>query len=231
MDLYRGALFAANRAPDEMLRYLYKSLPKDYQNVISKFSTLSTNDNRTKFSDQIGDAWGGASPASKKSQIKSSTGSHIELFLQDDVKEEERHGFSIDSGTTLKTLFNDYADKRGVSLRSLRFSYHGKTLFLSSVGNKTPDALSMRDQDVITVHDTSTVNEEPTGSVLKPSKKANSSSKKYTKKPKEKEASPKQNKLRNKWKTPLVLKNARHFIQRLSRSFMKKQNLNSRIFE
>ena len=133
LDLYRGALFAANRAPDEMLWYLYKNLPKDYQNMMSKFSSLTTNDNRTKFSDQIGDAWGGTSPASKKIARhlrKTTTRSHIELFLQDDVKEEERHGFSIDSGTTLKTLFNDYADKRGISLRSLslRFYYQRQDL-------------------------------------------------------------------------------------------------------
>ena len=180
LDLYRGALFAANRAPDEMLWYLYKNLPKDYQNMMSKFSSLTTNDNRTKFSDQIGDDWCGTSPASKKSTRKSSTGSHIELFLQDDVKEEERHGFSIDSGTTLKTLFNDYADKRGISLRSLRFSYNGKTLFLSSIGNKTPDELSMRDQDVISVHDTSAV-EDTRDDRQSPS---NKTSKKSTKKKK-----------------------------------------------
>ena len=39
-------------------------------------------------------------------------GSQIELFLQDDAKEDERHCFSIGTSTTLKTLFNDYTDKR-----------------------------------------------------------------------------------------------------------------------
>ena len=42
----------------------------------------------------------------------------------------------------------------------------------------------MRDQDVIIVHGTSTANKEPTGSILKPSKKANNNNKKSTKKPK-----------------------------------------------
>merc|ERR1712194_550279 len=39
------------------------------------------------------------------------------------------------------------------SLRSLRFSYNGATMFLSSVGRKSPEELNMQDRDVITVHD------------------------------------------------------------------------------
>ena len=60
---------------------------------------------------------------------------------------------------TLKALFNEYADKRRISLRSLRFSHAGKTLFLSSAGHKTPEELGMQDQDVIMVHDTSKAKE------------------------------------------------------------------------
>ena len=162
----------------ELDRNEYTLMPPDWR----YFGTLSSNkNNRMKYCDQVGDEWGGTSPASKKSPSKSSTGSSpIELFLQDDAKEEQRHGLSIDSGTTLKTLFNGYADKRGISLRSFRFSYNGKTLFLSSVGNKTPDELSMGDQDVISVHDTSavkdTIDDSPSPS-NKTSRKSNSNKK------------------------------------------------------
>ena len=185
LPLYRRALFAS-RTPGELKDFLLKGLPQDYQNLMSKFGTLSSNNNRMTYVDQIGDDWGETSSASKKSACKSSAGSQIELFLHDDAKEEERHGYSIDSGTTLKTLFNDYAEKRGISLRLLRFSYDGTTLFLSSVGNKTPDELSMIDQDVIFVHDTSAVEEQAINSTTKPSQKANSNSKKSTKKYKRK---------------------------------------------
>lgn len=61
----------------------------------------------------------------------------------------------------LSRLFNDYAEKRGVSLRSLRFSFRGRTLFLSSVGNKTPEELNMIDHDVINVIDKSEPAQEP----------------------------------------------------------------------
>jgi len=98
--------------------------------------------------------------APKKRQMKKklpskNEGTQMQLMLVDDKKENEPHSFNIRSSTTLKALFNEYAEKRGVSLRSLRFSYGGKTLFLSSAGNKTPEELNMEDQDVISVHDTS----------------------------------------------------------------------------
>merc|ERR1712086_999562 len=78
---------------------------------------------------------------------------HIQLVLADGSTEDET--FDIPVSVTLKSFFNEYAEKRGVSLRSLRFSYNGTTMFLSSVGNKSPEELKMQDHDVITVHDTS----------------------------------------------------------------------------
>ena len=46
-----------------------------------------------------------------------------------------------------------YAYKRGLPLRSLRFSHAGKRLLLSSVGHLSPKDLGIRDYDVIVVHD------------------------------------------------------------------------------
>ena len=76
----------------------------------------------------------------------------LRLVLADGTHEDER--FEVSMHDALKSLFNDYAEKRGVSLRSLRFSYRGQTLFLSSVGRKSPEDLDMRDGDIIMVHDT-----------------------------------------------------------------------------
>jgi len=90
----------------------------------------------------------------RKKPSSKSEGTEIQLILVDGANAEERHILTIGSSTTLKTLFNDYADKRGVSLRSLRFSYNGKTLFLSCIRNKTPDELYMGDKDVISVCNT-----------------------------------------------------------------------------
>ncbi|KAL7532226.1 hypothetical protein ACHAXR_004501 [Thalassiosira sp. AJA248-18] len=118
---------------------------------------------RGGYTDQISDDWKGLS--SKNGQHRPSSSiddaTQIKLVLVDDADEDERHSFDISLSTTLKVLFNDYADYRGISLRLLRFSYAGKTLFLSSAGHKTPEELSMQDGDVIKVHDTSKPEEQP----------------------------------------------------------------------
>lgn len=106
-----------------------------------------------------------------KSSTKPSEEKQIRLILEDDNSNAEtRHVLNIGSSTTLKTLFNDYAEKRGVSLRSLRFSYKGETLFLSSTGNRTPDELNMIDQDVITVRNME-VSQELNSTIPKKKKK------------------------------------------------------------
>ena len=107
------------------------------------------------FVDSVRDDWSGSSSArtNQKPPPKTATAeTQIQLILACDTNKHERHTLSIGSSTTLKTLFNDYARERGDSLRALRFSYRGNTLFLSSAGNKTPEQLNMRDQDVITVY-------------------------------------------------------------------------------
>ena len=77
---------------------------------------------------------------------------HTRLILEDGAHEAEC--FDVPSSLPLKSFFNDYAEKRGVSLRTLRFSLNGKALFLSSAGKRSPDELHMKDQDVITALDT-----------------------------------------------------------------------------
>ena len=144
--------YHAIRSPETMMEYLKKGLPDEY--------ARRSADNVMNVVGSIGADWCGTSSPKRKSQQRSSSktsdGTKIQIILVDDTNEDERHsfGFDIGSSTTLKTVFNEYAEKRSVSLRSLRFSYAGKTLFLSSVGNRTPEEMQMRDQDVISVHDT-----------------------------------------------------------------------------
>ena len=146
-------------------------------------SFVKTRSNHVKeYVSQIGDDWSDYSSSShQKPSSKPSTGAQIQIILVGDTNEEERHSFSIGSSTTLKTLFNDYAEKRGVSLRSLRFSYGGKSLFLSTVGNRTPDELNIRDQDIITVHDTNVSQEASSSSSKAPQEAGSSSSKQRNK--------------------------------------------------
>ena len=78
----------------------------------------------------------------------------INLILVDDIDDIEcRQKHEVDTSTTLKYLLNHYADKRGISLRRLRFSYEGTPLFISSAGNKTFKELDIQDGGMIEIHD------------------------------------------------------------------------------
>ena len=79
----------------------------------------------------------------------------IQIRLVDDATKGETrvlHGASM----TLKSLFKKYAEDRNLSLRQLRVSYEGRTLFLSSAGQKTPQDLGIKHLDSITVTDSLT---------------------------------------------------------------------------
>jgi len=91
---------------------------------------------------------------SHKRQVKTEGKNMKLLFTDGDAAGGGRQVFDILSSTILKIVFTDYAKKRGVSLRSLRFSCNEKTLFLSQIGNKAPEELGMQDGSVIVVHDT-----------------------------------------------------------------------------
>mmetsp|Transcript_20859 Transcript_20859/g.35845 ORF Transcript_20859/g.35845 Transcript_20859/m.35845 type:complete len:475 (-) Transcript_20859:363-1787(-) len=146
----------ASESPDTLESYIRTCLPQEYIDFMGSDANLTTKKHMEGFVHQISDDWLGSS-ASKRNPHKSlhpRGDTQIKLILVDDVNQEERHSFEIGSATTLKALFNDYAEKRGISLRTLRFSYAGKTLFLSSAGRKIPDELGLQDQDVIMVHDT-----------------------------------------------------------------------------
>ena len=100
------------------------SPPTEYQKMI-----LSTsNKNSIEYVGQIEDDWSGSPSSSKIPE-----GTQIQLILVNDPNKDERHSFDIGSTTTLKCLFNHYASKRGVSLRSQRFSYHGKVCLIYSL--------------------------------------------------------------------------------------------------
>ena len=66
-------------------------------------------------------------------------------------REEDRKEFFIEPSTCLGNIFNSYAEECGVPLKSLRFAFHGRTLFLSSIGKMTAKNLNMRDLDEILV--------------------------------------------------------------------------------
>jgi hypothetical protein len=131
--------------------------------------------------DLISDDWNTTSHGSSgKHQRSHDDGAEIKIILSDEEK-GSRHEKTIKLSVALKTLFIAYAEECGESLRSLRFSYNGSTLFLSSLGQKSAKDLGMEDSDVISVFSNSskTTVEEPIQEQKKqPKKKSKSSAKK-----------------------------------------------------
>lgn len=147
----------ALQSPESMETFIQSYLPEEYTHMMSSFANMSSKKHVMGYIDQISDDWNGTSSASRNYHHRSlptDSETQIKLILVDDMNDGERRSMDIGSSMTLKTLFKDYAEEREISLRSLRFSYEGRSLFLSSAGHKTPEELGMQDQDVINVHDT-----------------------------------------------------------------------------
>lgn len=76
-------------------------------------------------------------------------GNYVRVDIIDDDSspdlsyEERRMFFIVPSSLTIKSILKKYSEKRGVSLRSLRFSYRGKNLFMSSIGYSTLKEMGM----------------------------------------------------------------------------------------
>jgi len=76
--------------------------------------------------------------------------STIDIVFIDKYSSDEvllRHGYD----EKMKTLLSRYAAMREVPLKSLRFKYEDRMLFVSSIGNKSPYDLSMQNHDVVYV--------------------------------------------------------------------------------
>jgi len=66
-----------------------------------------------------------------------------------DDKESKR--YTVACNAPLKQLLTKYAINRNTSMKSLRIKHNDKTIFISSIGKKTPDELGINDNDVIEV--------------------------------------------------------------------------------
>jgi DNA-nicking Smr family endonuclease len=187
--------------------YIERYLPKEYSQMMTSFANLSSKTHVNQYCSQIGEDWAtGSSTMKRKNNSRSTTrqassnvdAQQIKITLVDDTNEAERQTFDIGSSTTLKSLFNDYAEKRGISLRQLRFSFNGSMLFLSSAGHKTPEEMGMHDEDFIMVHDMTEKPQEETtkdNDMASPTKckpKKNKSSNKKGKKKSSKKSSQQQ---------------------------------------
>lgn len=158
LRIYRDACIAT-QTRQSMEAFLHKVLPPDYRRRMSFACQSGTSHSIVNdYISIISNDWNGASStsaaAASKRKGKGVDNTSIELVLMNsDTLEQNAVNFG--ASTMLKSVFNNYADEQGVSLRSLRFTHNGKILFLSSAGNKTAEQLGIRNLD--TIHISSTV--------------------------------------------------------------------------
>jgi len=109
-----------------------------------------------------------------------------------DGTETER--YTVVRNAPFKELPTKYAANRGTSIKSLRIKHNDGTLFISSIGKKTPEQLSIADNDIIEV---TIIQSTPTEASAKEQPKQSS--------PKGKKKNKKHKKSKKKRAQPLVI--------------------------
>ena len=82
-------------------------------------------------------------------QIVSLTGRTITISFVVDETSDESVEYTVFSSMLFKWLCRDYSRGENLSLKSTRFSFEGKLLFLSSAGKKTLQDLGLKDGSII----------------------------------------------------------------------------------
>jgi DNA-nicking Smr family endonuclease len=150
---YYQSAFASSHMREHMEKYLMNVLPPDFVRRMSFAAHCGHDSGGTTWVNDyvsvIDNDWI-SSPHRSKRVLKGLDQSCIQITM---LRTETGHStaMSIRVSHTLKTLFIKYSQDQNVSLRSLRFSFDGKTLFLSSASKKTPEQLGIRNHDVIRV--------------------------------------------------------------------------------
>ncbi|KAL7527948.1 hypothetical protein ACHAXR_002206 [Thalassiosira sp. AJA248-18] len=154
LTIYRDAFLATTK--QSMESFLHKALPPDYRRRMSFAGKAKGHSIVGDYVNFISNDWNGVSSSTAvafRRQPKVADKAFIEVVLiNSDTNEQSTVTFGM--STTLKLVFNNFADEQGVSLRSLRFTHDGKLLFLSSVGNKTAEQLGIKHLDTIHVSST-----------------------------------------------------------------------------
>eukprot|EP00956_Cyclotella_meneghiniana_P031697 scaffold83944_cov61-Cyclotella_meneghiniana.AAC.3 len=166
LPYFSVGVIAINSGHDALYPFLMRVLSPKYKQIIAEFFRM----NKPNWEIHVNDLMSSLYTPKTKS-IESS----ITLMIGGD-------SFEACPSKPLKTVFNEYADKHSVSLKTLRFSYAGKTLFLSTVGNKSPNELDMIDHDSIEVHPVEVISPTPTNDTLKFQETNNNVTKKQKKK-------------------------------------------------
>jgi len=111
-------------------------------------------------------------PLLRKVYVSTASAEYMLKYLQANKPEESRDNMPDDAdnfmiiqctngytterntancNTPIKQFLSRYAEDRDVSVKSLRVKYNGKSLFISSIGKKTPLDLGIKEDDVLEI--------------------------------------------------------------------------------
>ena len=150
--------FYATESAQKMESFITRYRPPNHQNTMTNAANLSTTNE--SITQSIGHVSADYNSTSTKRRVETAGTKMKLIFVDKDASGGKRQNFDTLSSATLKSVFTEYANGRGLSLRSLRFSYNENTLFLSQVGKKALKDTGMKDQDVIVVTSVSQVPQE-----------------------------------------------------------------------
>jgi DNA-nicking Smr family endonuclease len=181
--------FSATQSTAVLYSFLQRSLPREYQQMLANFVNMGTKSRVMNFVGSVNQDW---ECKSLKSSLRSSS-TRSDLEDDDITLVIGGDSFKVCPSMPLKSVFNEYAENNSVSLKSLRFSYAGKTLFLSTAGKKSPNELGMLDNDTIQVstQDTTAPSSDDNKQSTQHSKKTGKKQKKSKTRTKSKNGSPK----------------------------------------
>jgi len=141
--------------------FLKSKVTTDYQRRMA-FATRTTKSKSQvqDYINQIGSDWNEAPGCSSKAKAfrkRASTGMNVDadkfidvILIDAHAKKETSMRYS--TSFPLKMLIKKYAEDQDLPLKKLRFSYKGKNLFLSMLGQKSLEDLGISHLDSIFVH-------------------------------------------------------------------------------
>lgn len=153
LPIYCDALLSTSTR-QSMESYLHNALPPEYRRRMS-FACQAGKASHNIVGDYINfisSDWYDAcstSPAAARRLTKGASDATVKVVFETEAREKTTMNIGVSSA--FRSVFNDYAELRKVSLRSMRFTHAGKILFLSSAGSKTAEQLGIKHRDVIHV--------------------------------------------------------------------------------
>ena len=153
MPIYCNGLVAASTRREAMDLYLHEMLPPDYQRRMTFASQAANAKNHVcDYVSLISHDWNSSSSSNHQGSKKNSDivddDAMVDIILVDSGNCDEEK-VTVGSSSMLKTIFSNYAENKQVSLRSLRFSYGDRNLFLTEVGQKSLSDYGMKNLDKI----------------------------------------------------------------------------------